>query len=363
VVWPVIEACLEPDPRRRPGADVIAGRLRGVEPALDGMEALPTLPAESVTWWPRPASAATATASVSPAVAWVPMVTAPVSPASAYAGRMTAIPVAGVEGVGDVQVPVISGPHDRATVHSGSRDGSGSVASASVADGPLADGPVTDGPVTDGPPADRHIADGSARDDAPVTPVATAPVTPLGAAPGRTGRRGRRIVLRAGLGAGAAVLAAVMASTALLPDSATERGPASQPEAVPGTGAPAADPSAVLDQPGSATGAAGAGALDAASPSAAAPGSPVAAAPGAADFATPGSPGAPAAAAGSDAAPGSAVEPGPGRAAGSAPAVASPTPGEGTAAVRPGVLLVPGTSQLPGIGDPMPKPVLPPVGP
>jgi serine/threonine-protein kinase len=387
VVWPVIEACLEPDPRRRPGADVIAGRLRGVEPALDGMEALPTLPAETVTWWPRPTSAATATASVSPAVAWVPMVTAPVSPASAYAGRMTAIPVAGVEGVGDVQVPVISGPHDRLTVHSGSRGGSESVASASVADESVSDGPVADGPVADrsladrsladGPVADRPVADGSARGEVPATPVATGPATPLATAPGRTGpggtgpgrtgpgrtgRRGRRIVLRAGLGAAAAVLAAVMASTALLPDPATERGPGSQPEAVPGTGAPA-DPSAVLDQPGPATGAAGAGAPDAASPSAAAPGSPVAAAPGAADPATPGSPGAPAAAAGSDAAPGSAVEPGPGRAAGSAPAVASPTPGEGTTAVRPGVLLVPGTNQLPGIGDPMPKPVLPPVGP
>lgn len=96
VVWPVIEACLAVDPARRPGAAAVASRLRGVEVALDGVEALPALAPESVTWWPRPAGATAAVAAVGRAVAWVPLEAAPVSPAAADAGRMVAIPVADV---------------------------------------------------------------------------------------------------------------------------------------------------------------------------------------------------------------------------------------------------------------------------
>ena len=94
VIWPVIEDCLAVRPAHRPDADALAARLRGVEPALDGVPALPRPTPEQVTWWPRPAGATTAVARVS----WVPLQAAPVSPASAYAGRMIAIPVADVAG-------------------------------------------------------------------------------------------------------------------------------------------------------------------------------------------------------------------------------------------------------------------------
>ncbi|WP_281365176.1 serine/threonine-protein kinase [Phytohabitans houttuyneae] len=92
IVWPVIEECLAPDPAHRPDARLIAARLRGVEPALDGAPAMPALAADQITWWPRPAGAAAAVAKVT----WVPLRAAPVSPASAYVGRMVSIPVAGM---------------------------------------------------------------------------------------------------------------------------------------------------------------------------------------------------------------------------------------------------------------------------
>ncbi|WFE24883.1 serine/threonine-protein kinase [Solwaraspora sp. WMMD791] len=57
VAWPVLEQCLDPQPARRPDAASLAARLRGLEPALDGRPALPVLPADAVTWWPRTASA------------------------------------------------------------------------------------------------------------------------------------------------------------------------------------------------------------------------------------------------------------------------------------------------------------------
>jgi hypothetical protein len=93
VVWPVIEDCLAADPERRPEAKLVGARLRGVEPALEGAPAMPALGAEQITWWPRPAGAATAVAKVT----WVPLRAAPVSPASMYVGRMVAIPVAGMD--------------------------------------------------------------------------------------------------------------------------------------------------------------------------------------------------------------------------------------------------------------------------
>lgn len=93
VVWPVIEDCLAADPSRRPEAKLVGARLRGVEMALDGAPPMPALGAEQITWWPRPAGAATAVAKVS----WVPLRAAPVSPASVYVGRMVSIPVAGMD--------------------------------------------------------------------------------------------------------------------------------------------------------------------------------------------------------------------------------------------------------------------------
>ncbi|MFC0529217.1 serine/threonine-protein kinase [Phytohabitans kaempferiae] len=92
VVWPIIEECLAPDPAHRPEARLVAARLRGVEPALDGAPPMSALAADQITWWPRPAGAAAAVAKVT----WVPLRAAPVSPASAYVGRMVSIPVAGM---------------------------------------------------------------------------------------------------------------------------------------------------------------------------------------------------------------------------------------------------------------------------
>jgi serine/threonine protein kinase len=52
-VWPVIVACTAPDPADRPTTVTVANRLRGLEPLLDGVAALPALTADAVTWWPR----------------------------------------------------------------------------------------------------------------------------------------------------------------------------------------------------------------------------------------------------------------------------------------------------------------------
>jgi serine/threonine-protein kinase len=54
-VWPVIEACTAPQPENRPSTATVANRLRGLEPLLDGLEPLPALTADAVTWWPRQA--------------------------------------------------------------------------------------------------------------------------------------------------------------------------------------------------------------------------------------------------------------------------------------------------------------------
>jgi len=54
-VWPVILACTAPDPAQRPATATIANRLRGLEPLLDGLPALPALTVDAVTWWPRTA--------------------------------------------------------------------------------------------------------------------------------------------------------------------------------------------------------------------------------------------------------------------------------------------------------------------
>jgi serine/threonine-protein kinase len=94
VVWPVIEACLALRPEDRPSAAALAARLRGVEPALDGVPEMTQPPPEQVTWWPRPAGATMAVARVS----WVPLQVAPLSNGSVYVGRMVAIPVAEMPG-------------------------------------------------------------------------------------------------------------------------------------------------------------------------------------------------------------------------------------------------------------------------
>ncbi|MEO3926054.1 protein kinase [Micromonosporaceae bacterium B7E4] len=64
VVWQFVEDCLAADPADRPDAARAAARLRGMEPALDGLAALPRPAADQVTWWPRAAGPATGTAPV-----------------------------------------------------------------------------------------------------------------------------------------------------------------------------------------------------------------------------------------------------------------------------------------------------------
>jgi serine/threonine-protein kinase len=54
-MWPVILACTAPDPAQRPTTATVANRLRALEPLLDGLPALPALPVDAVTWWPRSA--------------------------------------------------------------------------------------------------------------------------------------------------------------------------------------------------------------------------------------------------------------------------------------------------------------------
>ncbi|MEE6257293.1 serine/threonine-protein kinase [Plantactinospora sonchi] len=53
VVWRFLEDCLAADPADRPDAARAAARLRGLEPALDGVSALPPPAADQVGWWPR----------------------------------------------------------------------------------------------------------------------------------------------------------------------------------------------------------------------------------------------------------------------------------------------------------------------
>ncbi|WP_433051769.1 protein kinase domain-containing protein [Dactylosporangium sp. CS-033363] len=92
-LWPVIEACMEIDPRMRPTASSIVGRLRAAEGALDGFEPLPRLPAEAVTFWQRSAELTAPVSAPVRRVDWVPLPTAPTSPAAASAALMMAIPI------------------------------------------------------------------------------------------------------------------------------------------------------------------------------------------------------------------------------------------------------------------------------
>jgi len=207
VVWPVIDACLTREPGQRPAASVVASRLRDVEPALDGMPALPALPPGAVTWWPRPASATTAVA------------TAPVSrhsPAPAYPGRAAAVAVASVPDDDDYQVPVISGPPVDVTMHSG------------PASSPL----QPSAPALAGPDDRRGAGKGPAR-------VPEKRARPAPPSRGTRGRRGRRLAT-AGLSAAGAALVAALAGLAAVNEPTVEPRPASQPGAVPATAEPVA---------------------------------------------------------------------------------------------------------------------------
>ncbi|MET7393540.1 protein kinase [Dactylosporangium sp. NPDC005572] len=92
-LWPIIEGCMELDPRMRPAAAAIVGRLRVAEGALDGFEPLPRLPAEAVTFWQRSAEQTAPVQFPVRRVDWVPLPTAPTSPAAASVNLMMAVPI------------------------------------------------------------------------------------------------------------------------------------------------------------------------------------------------------------------------------------------------------------------------------
>jgi serine/threonine-protein kinase len=81
VVWRFVVDCLATDPARRPDAERAAARLRGMEPALDGVTALPRPAADQVTWWPRRPGVATGIARVDrPVGSARPAVVGPAAP-------------------------------------------------------------------------------------------------------------------------------------------------------------------------------------------------------------------------------------------------------------------------------------------
>ncbi|MEV8511348.1 serine/threonine-protein kinase [Dactylosporangium sp. NPDC051484] len=115
-LWPMIEACMEIDPRMRPPAASIVGRLRVAEGALDGFEPLPRLPAEAVTFWQRSAEQTAPVQAPVRRVDWVPLPTAPTSPAAASAALMMAVPIGELptepHGVAEQPTQVVPNPFD-----------------------------------------------------------------------------------------------------------------------------------------------------------------------------------------------------------------------------------------------------------
>jgi hypothetical protein len=71
-LWPVITSCMAKDPRVRPGAAWIAADLRSLEPALDGLAAMPAIGAEVVTWWMRSAEETAPVPTMRRRITWVP---------------------------------------------------------------------------------------------------------------------------------------------------------------------------------------------------------------------------------------------------------------------------------------------------
>jgi serine/threonine protein kinase len=176
-LWPVIESCMAHDPRLRPSAATVVGRLRGAEAALDGFEALPRLPAEAVTFWARSAEQTAPVPVPVRRVDWVPLPvvlpTAPTSPASASASLMVAIPV--LESDSTPGTPLRSS----ASVPEGSVSPafpSNAPVSPAVGVAPTSPAPSSSGPVW---PASTAAASGSARVSASASaPVSPAPVSP-----------------------------------------------------------------------------------------------------------------------------------------------------------------------------------------
>ncbi|MGI5213916.1 protein kinase domain-containing protein [Plantactinospora sp. CA-290183] len=254
VVWPFLDDCLAADPARRPGAERAAARLRGLEPALDGVPALPRLDADQVTWWPRRPGSTVAAVPVSGPVSWVSLPAAPVSPAASQLGRMVAVPAApagagapagpggrtnaGTDGPdhrgGSAAAPVHGAvPHRPADPAGGPRRRTGGAAETDP-DGPVrpAGGSGTSSPSAGPPPAGpSSVGQSSARpgsagpSSAGPCPAGPSSIGPSSAGPSSIGPspagaptaplRARRpplaaaVLLAAGLAVAAAVLAAL----------------------------------------------------------------------------------------------------------------------------------------------------------
>lgn len=92
-LWEIADACLQLDPRLRPGPGVVVKRLRAAGEALADHPALSPLPQGAVTYWPRSAEVTAPMTAALPKVAWVPLAAAPVSPAGTDAAKFVAVPV------------------------------------------------------------------------------------------------------------------------------------------------------------------------------------------------------------------------------------------------------------------------------
>ncbi|MDW5329912.1 protein kinase domain-containing protein [Plantactinospora sp. KLBMP9567] len=182
VVWQFVEDCLAADPADRPDAARAAVRLRGLEPALDGLAALPRPAANQVTWWPRAAGTATGTAPVgrSPAPA---AARAPCRPdTSVLAGRGWSGAVDTVASPGPAAVPDLG--RCRRSPAAAVLVGAGAIVTAAV----LAALPTGAGTVPDRHRGAVPVAPslvGSAPDGAG-SPAGSLPPT-FGAGPTRTG--------------------------------------------------------------------------------------------------------------------------------------------------------------------------------
>ncbi|WP_326551596.1 serine/threonine-protein kinase [Micromonospora sp. NBC_01813] len=201
-VWPVIEQCLAAEAAGRPAAGLLAARLRGLEPTLDGRPALPALPADAVTWWPRGGAQSTVTGN---ATVGGPRSTAGGAAAAvpAAAGGRAAPPAgpAGYPGLPGVPVPL-----RRRLLRVGGAAGGGAMLLATVIGLTLAAGqqpPVVGRPGADLVPAVTATGDpglppgraaqaqpgaSAASPDAAARPDAAAAGPGVGAEPGQGGR-------------------------------------------------------------------------------------------------------------------------------------------------------------------------------
>ncbi|MEU7869580.1 protein kinase [Dactylosporangium sp. NPDC049140] len=196
-LWPVIEVCMELDPRMRPTAASIVGRLRAAEGALDGFEPLPRLPAEAVTFWQRSAELTAPVQAPVRRVDWVPLPTAPTSPAAASAALMMAVPIDELptepHGVADVPtallpsvVPVEEPPVPPAPAGEESSDSSPAADADPAADVSPAAGPAPAPdvrPVLDAAPAAGAVPAADADPTVVAIPTAAGAVPATGPVP------------------------------------------------------------------------------------------------------------------------------------------------------------------------------------